>query len=373
MERIKICYFLELWESGGIESFLNGIIKSLNTDCYSVDIIAAKIGDSIFTEPLKARGVKFYELSGRLRSPKNYRLFKNILKNNQYDVIHFNIFQAFALSYASIAKKLNIPVRLVHAHGGGLRKSVTRPIKLIIHRFGRAMWLNCATHTLACSSVAARFFFGKDADEVIKNGIDTEKNAFSGEARIKMRKALGVENKVLIGCVGRLSSEKNHAFLLDAFAEVTRLRKNASLVLVGDGPEKSALTARAEALGISDRVIFYGASQDVPSLMSAMDVFVLPSLFEGLGIVALEAQASGLPVICSSSVPTDVCVTDLVKFVGLDLGAEHWANVIIKTMDKLPERISRADEVRSAGFDTADSPKEVFKYYALAHSGKESK
>ena len=373
MERIKICYFLELWESGGIESFLNGIIKSLNTDCCSVDIIAAKIGDSIFTEPLKARGVKFYELSGRLRSPKNYRLFKNILKNNQYDVIHFNIFQAFALSYASIAKKLNIPVLLVHAHGGGLRKSITRPIKLIIHRFGRAMWLNCATHTLACSSVAAKFFFGKDADEVIKNGIDTQKHAFCDEARTKTRSALGIGDNVLIGCVGRLSSEKNHAFLLDAFARVARSREKTMLILVGDGPEKSILTEKAKVLGISDRVIFYGASQDVPSLMSAMDVFVLPSLFEGLGIVALEAQASGLPVICSSSVPTDVCVTDLVKFVGLDLGAEHWASVIIEAMDKLPERKSRADEVRRAGFDTADSPKEVIKYYALAHSGKESK
>ena len=371
MKKIKICYFCELWASGGIESFLSGIIENLDTSLFTVDIIAAKIGDSIFTEPLKAKGVSFYGLSGKLRSPGNYPIFKRLLKENGYDVIHFNVFQAFALSYVKIAKDMNVPVRIVHAHGAGLRRSATRPLKMLLHRLSRAMWSSTATATLACSQGAARFFFGKDADEIIKNGIDTDRFSFSEEARAEVRRELGIGDELLLGYVARLSSEKNQSLLLKAFTEVVKARPDARLLLVGDGPDKDRLVSRASALGIYGKVIFYGTTQKVPEILSAMDIFVFPSLSEGLGIVALEAQASGLPTICSSAIPHETAVTDLVKFVDIKQSPEHWASEIVKTADNLPIRRSRADEIRLAGFDADAAGGEVAKYYRLPSYSKE--
>lgn len=371
MDKIKICYFCELWESGGIESFLDGIIGSLDQSRFSVDIIAARIGDSVFTEPLLARGVAFHSLTGRLRSPGNYRIFRNLLKERRYDIIHFNIFQGLAMRYAKIASDERVPVRIIHAHGAGLRKSPTRRVKLLLHRIGRALWLRYATKTLACSSAAAGFLFGRDADEIIKNGIETDKFAFSPESRGVLRDSLGIGDAPLIGCVGRLSSEKNQAFLLRAFAVVLESKPNARLILIGDGPDGGALRDLSKGLGISDSVIFYGSSTDVPALMSAMDLFVFPSICEGLGIVAIEAQASGLPILCSSAVPRDVAVTELAEFAELDLGAEHWAGRICDMIDRLPQRTSRAAYVRLAGFDTADSPRAVIKHYEKVSDGKE--
>jgi glycosyltransferase involved in cell wall biosynthesis len=150
---------------------------------------------------------------------------------------------------------------------------------------------------------------------------------------------------------------------LRAFASVIESKPTARLILIGDGPDANALKDLSAELGISDSVIFYGSSTEVPALMSAMDLFVFPSICEGLGIVAIEAQASGLPILCSSAIPRDVAVTELARFAELDLGAAHWAKEICDMINSLPERRSRAEDVKLAGFDTADSPKAVIKHY----------
>lgn len=365
MRKIKICYFCELWESGGIESFLTGVIKSLDMSIFSVDVISAKMGESIFTAPLKDLGVRFYELSGKLRSPKNYGIFKKLLRENQYDILHFNIFQAYAFRYVKIAKDVGIEKRIVHAHGAGLRKSKTRALKYALHCISRFLWKKHITDTLACSGVAANFLFGSSPDGIIKNGINAKSFAFSDSERESYRSSLGIGDSPLIGSVGRLSSEKNQDFLLKVFSKIIVTVPDAKLLLVGDGPDKERLVTLARELKISDSVIFYGASSDIPSLMSAMDSFVFPSLFEGLGIVAIEAQASGLPTVCSTAVPTDVNITNLVRFVSLDESTDQWARVIIDSLNSSSDRSARWEEVKRAGFDSQDTPKEMLKYYTL--------
>lgn len=363
MKKIKICYFCELWESGGIESFLNAVLQNIDMTELQVDIVASKISSSIFTEGLEARGVNFIELSGKTRSPKNHIMFKKLLREKGYDVVHFNLFHSFALYYVRQARLAGVPVRLAHAHNTDLRQSATKQIKLLINAVSRKIWGKEMTHTLACSDAAAYFIFGRAADEIIKNGIYTEKFRFSPEDRARIREELGVGDSPLIGNVGRLCWQKNQSFILSVHERLLRDIPDARLLLVGEGDMLPELENKAKALGIEDRVIFYGVSKDIPALMSAMDIFLFPSMMEGLGIVAVEAQTSGLNVLCSDRVPSEAFITELAHSLPLSSGEEEWAKKALSILKNDSERRSRYDEIRAAGYDIRSTAEQMKKYF----------
>lgn len=365
MEKRRICCFVELWESGGIESFLNLVLSNIDLSDFEVDIVGAKISQSIFTEGLRARGVNFIELSGRTRSPKNYKLFTKLLKERNYQVVHFNLFHSFALYYVRLARLAGVPVRLAHAHNTDLRQSLTKQIKLLINRVSRFIWRKEMTHTLACSDAAAQFIFGRSADEIIYNGIHPEKFVYSPENRRRIRDELGIGDCPLVGHVGRLCWQKNQEFLLSVQANLLKKQPDARLLLVGEGDMLDSLKERSRQLGIEESVIFYGVSRDIPALMSAMDVFLFPSNMEGLGIVAIEAQASGLPTLCSDRVPPEAFVTDLAVSISLSDGEEKWAEKTVEALALASKRHSRYDEICAAGYDVSSTAKQMNKYFLL--------
>lgn len=354
----RICCFCECWESGGIESFLHNVLLHMDLSEMEVDIVAACIKESVFTSGLKERGVHFIELSGKLRSPQNYRQFRSVLRKRKYDVVHFNLFQGLSLYYVQIAKKEKIPVRIAHSHGSGLRNSRTKQIKMVLHQLGRRAWTSAATDHWACSQFAARFLFS-DVNSfcMIPNGIETGRFQFNEVERNRIRSELGLSEHYVVGNVGRLSSEKNQGFLLDVFAQLIKLRPDSRLLLVGDGPDKIMLQRQAKELGIVDKVIFYGVSEHVERLLWAMDAFVFPSLFEGLGLACIEAQVAGLPVICSEGVPEEAKITPLVSV--LPFHSERWADQLLTMC--VEERDTYAAAVRDAGFDIADVAQQIEK------------
>ncbi len=354
----KICCFCESWESGGIESFLSNVLLHMDLSQMQVDVVAAQIKPSVFTPGLKARGVHFIELSGDLRSTKNCCLFRKLIRERKYDVIHFNLFQGLALYYVCIAKKAGVPVRISHSHGMGLRDSRTKRLKLLLHCIGRILWKNTATDCWACSKAAANFLFGEENQaRIIPNGIDVGKLKFSQKSRELIRTELGLADELLIGTVGRMSQEKNQLFLPGVFLKFQEIKPNSRIIFVGSGTEEPLIKKKVSELGIESKTIFYGVSDRVEKLLCAMDVFVFPSLMEGLGIAAIEAQASGLPVLCSQFIPDEAKITPLCN--ALPLNAEMWAQ-------KLPtlhaqERERYAEQVRSAGFDITDVAAEIEK------------
>lgn len=369
MNPTKVCMFCERWESGGIESFLNNILLHMNLQGMAVDIVTACLKDSVFTAGLEARGVHFYELSGHQRNmPRNHRMFRDLLRERKYDVVHLNLFQGLALYYAHIAKQEGVPVRIVHSHGAGLRNSRTKKLKLLLHAFGQQCWSADATDFWACSTAAARFLFGEQMAacplSIIPNGIDTEQFRFDEKIRSISRQDLGVDSSsLLIGSVGRLSQEKNQAFLLDIFSKVIKHQPNSKLILVGDGEQRDQLKEKAHQLNIADDVIFYGATQDVPALLCTMDLFVFPSHFEGLGIAAVEAQAAGLPVLCSEGIPNETHLTDWINALALHTGPEAWAEKALDMMAKKIDRTRGAEAVKAAGFDVQDVAREIEQKY----------
>ena len=201
MEKIKVCCFCERWESGGIESFLSNVIHRLDLERVQVDIAAACLAGSVFTEPLQRLGVRFFELSGRQRSlVKNHRQFLALLRRERYHVVHLNLFQGLALAYAGTARRAGVPVRIAHSHNTGLRKSGTRPLKLLVHNMAKYIFAREATAFWACSREAAGFLFPKGAlnrrgYRFIPNGIEVERFRFDPAVREQVRGELGVEGQ----------------------------------------------------------------------------------------------------------------------------------------------------------------------------------
>lgn len=361
----RICCFCERWESGGIESFLYNVLMHTDLDGMEIDIVAARLCESVFTDALKERGVRFVELSGKLRSPENNLLFRRLVRERRYDAVHFNLFQGLALYYAVIARQEGVAARIVHCHGAGLRSSRTKQLKLLLHRLGSRLLLSSATDLWACSRQAAQFLFAGEADSarIIPNGIETERFRFSEEARKTVRAALGLTDQTVIGTVGRMSREKNQTFLLDVFAAFAPRCPDSRLLLVGAGEEEQALRRQAETLGIADRVIFYGTTSDVAGVLAAMDVFVFPSLAEGLGNACVEAQASGLPVLCSEHIPPEARLTPLVHTAELGRGPRSWAEELSVCLRETGDRSDGAALIRAAGFDISDAARLVTAAY----------
>ena len=357
----RICIFLEKWSSGGIESLLTDVLSHMTTDNIDVDVVAHRVEQSVFTDRLLSSGINLIELSGKVRSFKNKILFTNLMKKKHYDVLHVNTFHSLSIGYAAIAKRLGVPKRIVHSHGAGLRKSILRPLKLLAHYVGRALYGKYATDRWACSRKAGEFLFGKRDFLFLPNGIDASRFEFNEQSKKRIRESLGLTNEKVVGCVARLSSEKNQIRLIDALSESELKNTNTVLLLVGDGDDeyKAELTKRAEEKGVAPRVIFYGASDDVPSMLCAIDVFVLPSIAEGFGIAAIEAQASGLPTLCSDAVPKETEITDLISYLPLSSGAKVWAGRIAEMLSSDAERQGKSAVVEQSGYDIESCARKV--------------
>lgn len=369
-EKRRICCFCERWGSGGIESFLNNVLCRLDTSSLELDIVTVSLETSIFTEELRQRGVRFYELTEKQQNVyKSSRKFLKIVRDRRYDVVHLNVFHGFSLRYAWLAKRAGVPVVIAHSHNTALRKSPVRPLKLFIHSLSKTVFSGCATDLWACSAPAAEFLFSsrvlrKKGFQFVPNGIDTRRFAFNLHIREKLRETLNMGGAVVIGNVGRLCSQKNQSFLLDVFRAVQHKEPRSRLLLVGEGDDMAVLQKKAERLGIQEKVIFYGTSTSIEELLWAMDVFAFPSKFEGLGIAAVEAQAAGVPVVMSEFVPQEARLAKGVQVVPLKSGPGRWAEALLRAAGGPAEnRTAGAACVRKAGFDVSDVAGQIGVYY----------
>lgn len=361
----SICIFCEKWESGGIESLITNLLTHMDLSGMQIHIVVAELAPSIFTAPLEALGITFFELSGsQKRLLQNRKLFQMQLERFHYDVIHLNVFQALSMQYMRIAETYHINNRIVHSHNTALRKSSTRSIKLIVHHLAKHMYARYATRYLACSKAAANFMFpAKTVYQFIPNGIDVERFYFRSELRTAMRKNLGVDDDcLLVGSVGRLCYQKNQMFLVEMMAGLLKKRSNVKfkLLLVGEGEMRQALERRVSDLEITEDVIFYGTTNETPAMYSAMDLLAFPSLFEGLGIAAIEAQTNGLPVLCSEYIPAEARITNLA--VTLPLRMESWVTAVCQCAGH--RELSPQEKLRCVQFDihaVAEQMRTIFK------------
>lgn len=335
---IKILHIVHgLTRGGGLCNLIMNYYRQIDREQIQFDFIYFKEVDNDFKDEITALGGRYFKMTEPSLNLRFLQEREAFFKAHQgeYAAVHCHVLFA-AAAYASTAKKYGVCNVISHAHTSSYGVGLVRKLRncWLVKAAGRH-----ATHYMACSEDAAILMFGKKAVEsgrvtLINNAIDLTPYAFDVAVRNEVRKELKIpENTFVVGHVGGFSPPKNHLFLIDVFREICRRSPDAVLLLAGGaaitaGSTVEAIREKVNAYGLQDNVRFLGIRSDVPRLMMAMDAFVFPSFFEGLGIALVEAQATGLPSYASTGVPAFAKCTDLVSFLSLEKGAKAWAQTI---------------------------------------------
>ena len=331
---IRILHIIGGLNLGGAENFLMNIYRNIDRTKIQFDFLVNRGG--AFEDEIKELGGKIFYIPALQKvGPIIYKkkLHEFFREHKEYVIVHSHLNQVSGI-ILEVAKKEKIPVRIAHSHSSS--NSANNFFERLYKNYLNTKINKNATNFLACSDEAAKWLYKEKAKEaiIIKNAIDIERFKFNEEKRKLIRKELNInENDIAIGHVGRFSSVKNHKFLIELFNEFQKDKRNAKLLLVGDGSLRNEIENQIATLNIKDKVVLVGNKKNVEDYYNAMDLFVFPSLYEGLGMVLIEAQINGLNCLTSKdAVPNEVNITGHVKFVLLNAGIKIW-NQTLKEMD----------------------------------------
>ena len=370
-EKVKVLYFVDRLLRGGIQTFVYENIKHMDRNKVQIDFLLLDDGNKYEMEDdLKELGCNIYKLKGMwINKVTDFFKYGKMLddffsKNNDYKVVHLHSSSKnyLVLKYA---KKYNIKVRIAHSHNIDFQTKYI--LKKIMGDFLKIPLRRYATDYFACSEIAGEWLFGKkivksDKFKVVHNAVDLEKFKFNNEIREKIRKELNVDSDtLLIGHVGRFTQQKNHDFLIDIFNEIHERNQNTKLLLIGTGIKEKDIKEKVKNLNLQDSVIFEGFKNNVNEYMFAMDIFLFPSKFEGLGLVLIEAQATGLPCYTSKDVvPNEAKVSNLLEYISLKNSAKEWSQYIINNRNK---RLNEYKKIKNGGYDIEDTSKLLQCFY----------
>lgn len=367
LKPIRVAQIIGKAINGGTEAFAMNYYTHIDRSKVQFDFFVESTSKIIDKEKIDSLGGKVVIIPSYTHIFSYIKTLKKLFKGGNYDIVHSNMnaLSVFAL-YA--AKKAGVKVRIAHSHSTTNKKEHLRNfIKNILRLFSKKY----ATHYFACSELAGRWLFGdktfnKGQVTVINNAIELEKYKFNEQKRDSLRAKYGLANQFVIGHIGRFMSQKNHTFLIDIFNEVQKRRTDVRLLLIGDGPLYDEIVNKVHTLNLDDKVIFTGVKQNAYDYYNAMDVFVLPSLYEGFGMVLIEAQANGLPCVVSTEVPEDVNVAGQVDFLNLNDSAEYWANHIVN-LDTQTDRSAYFYKIKNSAFDIKSEAKKLEDKYFKIH------
>ena len=355
---IRILQVVTYMGRGGLETMLMQYYRHIDRNLVQFDFLVHRPFRADYDDEIEALGGKIYRLPRLVPWRRSYKkaLSNFFAAHPEYRIVHVHQ-DCLSGVILQAAQEHGVPVRIAHSHNSNQDFNWKYPIK----RFYMRNIPTYATALLACGKAAGDWLFGGKAYQVLPNAIDLDSYRPEASCRRSMRKELGIaENAFVVGHVGRFHPVKNHAFLLRVFAKIKKQRSNACLLLVGDGYLRQKIQKNAAKMGLSDCVIFTGVRQDVPQLMQAMDVFILPSVAEGLPVTLVEAQAAGLPCVASTGVPRESGLTDLVRFLPLKAGFLAWSEQICQC------QAVKADTHRlleQAGYAIGKSAGKLQQYY----------
>lgn len=370
MKKRKILQFTIASSKGGRTQYVLNNWKNINKERFQFDFVTFNPYLD-FAEELEVQGCRIFRMP--CYPDQDIKLFREAfgkILENDYDTLHLHTSYWKGMEVEEIAREYNVPQIIIHAHSSGYGKALDKAEVLEgqARHYEVRKQLNegIATDYLACSEAAAEWIFGeyvpKDKIKIMRNAIDTYKFAFSEEKREEIRKKFGLENKFVLGHVGRLALPKNHEFLINVFDKVTKAIPEAVLVLVGEGELREQIENQIERLKLHDKVKLLGKREDVDVILQAMDVFLFPSLFEGFPIALVEAQTAGLPCIVSEMVTKEVQITPLIYYKPLII--DEWLEKVWDIYEKnRGKRKSMHLEVGAAGYEIKSQIKELENIY----------
>lgn len=364
---IRVAIVIGKMDSGGKKNLVMEYYRHIDRSKVQFDFICDSDSQAIPDEEIESLGGRVYRIPPYQHIFANMREMRRICRENRYPVMHawnstMNLFPM------KVAKSVGIPIRvsesLSMAHAGDK--------KTILKKILRPMSKLYATHYMSCGDDCGRWQFGDKLFEtgkvdVFKTVINTKFNGYNPELREKTRRKFGWEDKIVVGYIGRFTAQKNSVRMIEIFASVAKKEPKSVLCLIGDGELKDDMMTKIKELGIEKQVNYLGRREDIQQFYNAMDCFLLPSLYEGLPVVGLEAESCGLPMFFSTEITREANACELGHFIGLEKSEDYWADEMLKAMkDNMPVRRSYAKEVAEAGFDSANEAKRLQKYYFTA-------
>lgn len=362
---IRVLQVVPNMQAGGIETLIMNLYRNVDRSKIQFDFLVHYKGDFFYDDEIRKLGGKIYHLSVRNDNnfPKYIRDLNNFFKNHsEYKAVHGHMVST-AVFYMYFAKKYGVKLRIVHSHNtdtvNGLKGLVKSKLAKLAPLF--------ANKYFACGEAAGKYLYGNNKFTIFNNGIDLDKFRYNPSIREEYRNKLGIKDKFVVGHIGRFNMQKNHKFIIKVFNEIQKLEPNSILLLIGDGELKDTIENQIDSLGLKSKVKFMGVRKDTFNLYQAMDVFLLPSLFEGLPVVAVEAQDSNLPIIASDTITKEIDLTPNVSFLSLSSAPEIWAKDIL---NKKTKRRSNTLLLKKKGYDVKDEASKLTEFYSQYYEVK---
>lgn len=365
-EPIRIAQIIGKWVGGGVESVIMNYYRAMNRGKIQFDFICDEDSTNIPYEEIKSLGGKVILIPPYQKLFKYQRVLKKILREGNYKIVHSHI-NALSVFPLRIAKKVGVPIRIAHSHSTTNKKEWKKNFfKSILKPFSKVY----ATNYFCCTEHAGRWLFGNKKFEngeiyILNNAINLEKFIYNEKIRENKRAELKIDKDTIVfGHIGRFVEQKNHKFLINIFNEVHKKNINTKLILVGQGPLKKEIEQQIKQLNIEDYVLMLGQRADVNEIYQAFDIFLFPSLYEGLGMVAIEAQAAGNLCIVSTEIPKVAKVTKKMEFLDLSSPNQRWVDCILSAIDNIGEKSNISiDEFVNAGYDIKQESIKLEKQY----------
>jgi glycosyltransferase EpsF len=363
-EPIRVAQIVGKWLGGGVEAFLMNYYRNIDKNKIQFDFIVDKDSTCVPKEEIESLGGRVIEIPPYQQIFSYIKELTKILRDNNYKIVHSNI-NALSVFPLFCAKRAGVPIRIAHSHSTTNKKEWKKNLlKSILKPFSRVY----SNEYFCCTEHAGRWLFGNKLFDsgkvkVINNAIDVDKFTYNEETRNRLRKELNVENKFVIGHIGRFIPQKNHEKIISIFNDFHKKNNNSALLLIGEGALKEQMKQKVKDLNLEKDVIFLGQRDNVNEYYQAMDLFLFPSLYEGLGMVMIEAQCSNLPCIASTEVPKIVKINDNVQFIGLNEDNKIWVKNLEKNNKQF--RISKKEDIIKSNYDIKTEVSKLERIYML--------
>ncbi|MDT9026818.1 glycosyltransferase family 1 protein [Rossellomorea yichunensis] len=362
MGPVRVLHVVSTMNFAGIETLLINLYRNIDRNKLQFDFLIHSSEKNDYEDEILSLGGKIFRVKKlNVFNKKGYEncLYEFFINHPEYQIIHSHL-NTFSKHVLKAASRAGVKHKIAHSHisfPGMSFKTIIKSIsKFNINKY--------TDYRFACSKDAAKWVFGKTNNvHLFNNAIDSKNFVYNSGDRSKVREKLNVSSDtLLIGNVGRFNPQKNHSLIIDVFAELNKKDENSKLLLIGEGELKNKIKLKVEKLGLSKKVIFLGVTKDVNKYLQAMDIFLFPSLYEGLGIVSIEAQASGLRTIVSDTVPIETKVTDLIEYYSLRDSIDSWVNAILD-FNNTYERKNMYSIIKEAGYDLPENTKWIERFY----------
>ena len=354
---IRVLQIIGTLERGGAETFIVNLYRNIDRTKIQFDFAiynepsensyykeVVEMGGKVFLLPPKAKGILY-----------NFKAIQKIIREHSYKIVWRHSDGCMGAIDLLAAKSAGASRTILHSHS-----SQTKGIELAVHYALKSFIGSFVTDRFACGNKAGHWMYGRKPFNVIKNGIYVENFKYSHESRNQYRQEYQLQDKMVIGHVGRFHPVKNHQLIIDIFEKLMKQTSEVALVLIGEGELFAQIQELVKEKGLGKEVLFLGARSDIPELLQMMDVFVMPSLYEGFPVTLIEAQAAGLPCVVSSVISNEVDVTGNVSFVDLDAPVDVWAEKIVEKRGSKTE--DNTEKLKAAGYDITDVAKRVEEY-----------